>query len=87
MSTNVHCDRNIYNGWQNTTQIIEMNSLLPEGEKTTSSATGTLRSKNVKIPANPVPQFSITNVAFLQELGEGAFGNYWFIPNYFKLIL
>ncbi|XP_043466706.1 tyrosine-protein kinase transmembrane receptor Ror [Leptopilina heterotoma] len=68
MLTNVHCDRNIYN--QNTTQIIEMNSLLPKRENTA----GTLGSKNVKTSTNSVPQFSITNVVFLQELGEGAFG-------------
>ncbi|XP_051164112.1 tyrosine-protein kinase transmembrane receptor Ror [Leptopilina boulardi] len=73
MLTNLHCDRNIYNGCQNTTQIVEMNSLLSERENITS-CTGTLGSKNVKTCANSVPQFSITNVMFLQELGEGAFG-------------
>lgn len=72
MLTNVQCDRNIYNGCQNTTQTIEMNSLLPKRENTTSAVM--LGGKSVKTSANLVPQFSISNVVFLQELGEGAFG-------------
>lgn len=79
MLTNVQCDRNIYNGCQNTTQTIEMNSLLPKRENTTSAVM--LGGKSVKTSANLVPQFSISNVVFLQELGEGAFGNFF---NYYQ---
>ncbi|XP_044594161.1 tyrosine-protein kinase transmembrane receptor Ror isoform X1 [Cotesia glomerata] len=71
MLTGVQCDKNIYDGRRNTTQPIEMTSLL-----TTGGATGTLNSvsSSRSSATRCVPQYSLENVALLQELGEGAFG-------------
>lgn len=73
MLTGVQCDKNIYDGRRNTTQPMEMSSLLAGPGNITPGA-GTLSSGSSRTSNNRVPQFSINNVAFLQELGEGAFG-------------
>ncbi|XP_012268350.2 tyrosine-protein kinase transmembrane receptor Ror isoform X2 [Athalia rosae] len=73
MLTGVQCDKNIYDGRRSTTQPMEMSSLLAGPGNITPGA-GTLSSGSSRTSNNRVPQFSIHNVAFLQELGEGAFG-------------
>ncbi|XP_046609095.1 tyrosine-protein kinase transmembrane receptor Ror isoform X1 [Neodiprion virginianus] len=73
MLTGMQCDKNIYDGRRSTAQPMEMNSLLAGPGNITPGA-GTLSSGSSRTSNNRVPQFSIHNVAFLQELGEGAFG-------------
>ncbi|XP_011495155.1 PREDICTED: tyrosine-protein kinase transmembrane receptor Ror isoform X2 [Ceratosolen solmsi marchali] len=73
MLTGLQCDKNIYDGRRNTTQPMEMSSLLA-GPGNTTPGTGTLSSGSSRTSNNRVPQFTINNVMLLQELGEGAFG-------------
>lgn len=75
MLTGIHCDKNIYDGRRSTTQPIEMSSLLTGGGVTTPG-TGTLSSiASSRTSTNRgVPLYTVENVGFLQELGEGAFG-------------
>ncbi|XP_011314884.1 tyrosine-protein kinase transmembrane receptor Ror isoform X2 [Fopius arisanus] len=75
MMTGVQCDKNIYDGRRNTSQPIELSSLLASGNGgATTPGTGTLSSTSSRASTNRVPQYSLENVALLQELGEGAFG-------------
>ena len=74
MLKGVHCDKNIYDGGRNTAQPMEM-SLLLSGTVNTTPGTGTLSSGSKRTTNNRIPHFSPSNVVFLQELGEGAFGN------------
>ncbi|XP_053985343.1 tyrosine-protein kinase transmembrane receptor Ror isoform X1 [Hylaeus volcanicus] len=73
MLTGIQCDKNIYDGRRNTTQPMEMSSLLT-GPGNTTPGTGTLSSGSSRTSNNRVPQFTTNNVVLLQELGEGAFG-------------
>ncbi|XP_031780568.1 tyrosine-protein kinase transmembrane receptor Ror isoform X2 [Nasonia vitripennis] len=73
MLNGLQCDKNIYDGRRNTTQPMEMSSLLA-GPGNTTPGTGTLSSGSSRTSNNRVPQFTINNVMLLQELGEGAFG-------------
>ncbi|XP_012287594.1 tyrosine-protein kinase transmembrane receptor Ror isoform X2 [Orussus abietinus] len=73
MLTGMQCDKNIYDGRRSTTQPMEMSSLLA-GPGNTTPGTGTLSSGSSRTSNNRVPQFTVNNVTFLQELGEGAFG-------------
>ena len=84
--TGAHCDKNINDGQRNTTHPMEMNSLL-SGSGNTTQGTGTLSSESSRSSTNRVPQFSLNNVVFLQELGEGAFGNIKLHYDYFKNLL
>ncbi|XP_028981961.1 uncharacterized protein LOC107038367 [Diachasma alloeum] len=76
MMTGVQCDKNIYDGRRNTSQPIELSSLLTSGNNggATTPGTGTLSSASSRTSTNRVPQYSLDNVSLLQELGEGAFG-------------
>ncbi|XP_015594291.1 tyrosine-protein kinase transmembrane receptor Ror isoform X2 [Cephus cinctus] len=71
--TGMQCDKNIYDGRRSTTQPMEMSSLLA-GPGATTPGTGTLSSGSSRTSNNRVPQFTVNNVVFIQELGEGAFG-------------
>ncbi|XP_076249168.1 tyrosine-protein kinase transmembrane receptor Ror [Calliopsis andreniformis] len=73
MLTGIQCDKNIYDGRRNTTQPMEMSSLLA-GPGNATPGTGTLSSGSSRTSTNRVPQFTTNNVVLLQELGEGAFG-------------
>ncbi|XP_034937678.1 tyrosine-protein kinase transmembrane receptor Ror isoform X2 [Chelonus insularis] len=82
MITGVQCDKNIYDGRRNTSQPIEMSSLLAGASAgavcngATTPGTGTLSSvaSSRASATRGVPQYSLENVIFIQELGEGAFG-------------
>lgn len=74
---NVTCDQNIYDGRSNTSQPIEMTSLLTSLgnlNDTKNSGIITMSSVESRVSANQIPQYSRDDVVFIKELGEGAFG-------------
>lgn len=73
-------DKNIY-GNSRMHSPVEVNSLLPSNSNSNhhSFPRGAGKQNNTKNHSQRIPSYSLKEVNFVQELGEGAFGKYYLL--------